>query len=506
MSMPKLKPAGKLVLGLLFFGLLFGAYSLFGDKFIPTRETSNPDLSKSEAQEVIKIGVVTWGGYAGGQYFNEGFKPTKESRFYKEYGILVEFKLIDDFAASREAFKTGEIDLLWQTIDAFPTEVNGLAEFSPKVLFQSDWSRGGDAIVVRQGINNTNDLRGKKIAVAPMTPSHTFLLNLLESSGLTSKDVEIIQVANAMDAADLFKKMQVDAAIVWSPDDQDCINSVNGSKILVNTKTASNIIADIFLVKEEFIKEREEDLKHLVEGWFIGAAEINSSDDAKRKAAKILAEGLNQPEDFCYNAINNARLCTHGDNMNFFDVNGTYDGVTGEDLYNRMTIAYTSANFVSGNVPTWREIAYPGIVKSIALSGPIHAAEMNKSFTKSSNDVKAEAISSKKVTISFPTASSTLTDDARYTIDKEFVNIARGFSNAKIRIEGNTDNVGDDASNQRLSEKRAQAVAEYLIQMHSFDRNRIVVVGNGESKPVATNVTEEGRASNRRTDFELISE
>lgn len=506
MSMPKLTSTGKLVMGLLFFGLLFGAYTLFGDKLVPTRETSNPELSKAEAKEVIKVGVVTWGGYAGGQYFNEGFMPSKESRFFKEYGILVEFKLIDDFAASREAFKTGEIDLLWQTIDAFPTEVNGLKEFSPKVLFQSDWSRGGDAIVVRQGINQTGDLRGKKIAVAPMTPSHTFLLNLLESSGLTSKDVEIIQVANAMDAADLFKKMQVDAAIVWSPDDQDCINSVNGSKILVNTKTASNIIADIFLVKEEFIKEREEDLKNLVEGWLIGAAEINNSDEAKRKAAKILAVGLSQPEDFCYNAINNARLCTHGDNLNFFDVNGTYDGVTGEDLYNRMTIAYTAANFVNGSTPSWREIAYPSVIKSINLTGPIHAAEISKTFTKSSNDTKAEAISSKKVTISFPTASSALTDEAKYTIDREFVNIAKGFSSAKIRIEGNTDNVGDDASNRRLSEKRAQAVADYLVQMHAFDRNRLVVIGNGESKPLATNTTEEGRSANRRTDFELIAE
>lgn len=49
----------------------------------------------------------------------------------------------------------------------------------------------------------------------------------------------------------------------------------------------------------------------------IGAAELNQSDANKKKAAGILAAGLKMPEDFCYNAINNVRLATHGDNKNF---------------------------------------------------------------------------------------------------------------------------------------------------------------------------------------------
>ena len=73
--------------------------------------------------DVIKVGVVTWGGYAGGQYFNEGFEATTASRFYKEYGFKVEFKVSDDFEVSRNAFRKDEVNLLWATIDAFPTEV-----------------------------------------------------------------------------------------------------------------------------------------------------------------------------------------------------------------------------------------------------------------------------------------------------------------------------------------------------------------------------------------------
>ena len=75
-----------------------------------------------------------------------------------------------------------------------------------------------------------------------------------------------------------------------------------------------------------------------------------------------------------------------------------------------------------------------------------------------------------------------------------------------MRIEGNTDNVGSEASNKLLSERRAQAVADYLATEHNLPRNKFVIVGNGSTKPVADNDTEKGRAKNRRTDFQLLAE
>ena len=157
--------------------------------------TSSSDRSRGgDDDDVVKIGVVTWGGYAGGQYFNEGFEASTASRFYKDYGIKVEFKVLDDFEASRNAFRADEVNLLWQTIDAFPTEVNGLGDFDPVIVWQADWSRGGDAVVARRGINSVADLRGKKIAVAELTPSHSFLLWLLEAGGLGVNDVEILSL------------------------------------------------------------------------------------------------------------------------------------------------------------------------------------------------------------------------------------------------------------------------------------------------------------------------
>ncbi len=511
----KLTPFSKLlIVALVIGGIVVAVNYIPGLKeiFYPTGQTSNyedndtdEDYSSSN-KDVIKIGVVTWGGYAGGQYFNEGFKANSKSRFYKDYGFKVEFKVMDDFNASRSAWKAGEINLLWATIDAFTTEAGGLwDEYEPQAIFQADWSRGGDAVVVRRGINKVSELRGKRIAFAEMTPSHTFLLWLLDAANMKQSDIEAVKVASAIDAADLFKKGQVDAAVVWSPDDADCIAKVKGSKILQNTKQASNIIADVFIVKKDYLEKNRRKLEQLLEGWFKGAAEINNDDAAKQKAAKILEEGLGMPYDFCYDAINNVRLCTYGDNVNFYDLKGNFSGVTGEAIYNKMETKYRKEGYITDKIPSWRLVGNSSLIGALNMSGAEQASEDGVTFSEVTKEVKtAEAISTKSVSITFATGASTLDDNMKYIIDNEFLDIAKSFANARIRIEGNTDNTGSAAANRALSYKRAQAVVDYLVNEHKFDKNRFIVVGNGPDKPIASNNTAAGKAKNRRTDFELV--
>jgi NitT/TauT family transport system substrate-binding protein len=272
MTKTRLTPFSKLLITVAIVGGIgFGLHMLNKNPEIKeTISSSNKDLPDG-FKDVINIGVVTWGGYAGGQYFNEGFKANTDSRFYKEYGFKVNFEVIDDFDASREAFKNGKIDLLWATIDALPTEMEGLAQYDPQVVFQSDWSRGGDAIVARRGINSVADLKGKKVAVAPMTPSHSFLLWLLDAGDLTLKDITLVEVPSAIDAADAFKSNTVDAAVVWSPDDEDCVTKVPGARVLESTSNASHIIADVFIAKKQFIQPNKAQLEKLYTGWMIGA-------------------------------------------------------------------------------------------------------------------------------------------------------------------------------------------------------------------------------------------
>jgi len=517
---PRVKLMMRLFIGLIVVALCYGGYVMFNkgkavdgsqstslfDKIAPKGHQPGSILGGKKNDDCVRIGVVTWGGYAGGQYFNGGFKPSAESRYMKEYGICVEFKLMDDFAASRNAWKNGEVDLMWVTADAFPTETAALAEYEPEFLFQADWSRGGDAIVVRPGIITIMDLKGKKFAVAFGTPSHTFLINLLQASDLDYKDVTIVEVPSAIDAATAFKSGQVDAAVVWSPDDADCVAQVKGSKILSSTKTATFIIADGFFAKKAYKDANKDKLVALYEGWMKGAAEINGSPEAKAKAVDILAAGLKQPKDFIETAINNVRLVTHGDNLNFFGLNHAYNGVKGEDLYTKMGTLYRTVAVINNSPTPWRQVSTTDIITSTKLE-PVGAqmAEGGQTFTAPTKAMETvAAVASKTIRVAFATNSFALDENAKWILRSGVLETAKQFGGARFRIEGHTDNVGNAAANRTLSEKRAASVANFLAAEGGMDKNKFVVVGKGPDEPVADNGTTEGKAQNRRTEVEIL--
>jgi len=74
----------------------------------------------------------------------------------------------------------------------------------------------------------------------------------------------------------------------------------------------------------------------------------------------------------------------------------------------------------------------------------------------------------------------------------------------KIELSGHTDNVGGKAANESLSQRRADAVRQYLVS-RSVDGNRVTAKGYGSSRPVDSNANKEGRANNRRTEFEITA-
>jgi outer membrane protein OmpA-like peptidoglycan-associated protein len=81
--------------------------------------------------------------------------------------------------------------------------------------------------------------------------------------------------------------------------------------------------------------------------------------------------------------------------------------------------------------------------------------------------------------------------------------VIREFPESRITVEGHTDSQGNEAMNQDLSRRRAIAVREYLLANMAISADRISAVGYGESRPVAPNSTERGRAQNRRIDVTL---
>ncbi|WP_234570989.1 OmpA family protein [Rhodohalobacter sp. 614A] len=101
--------------------------------------------------------------------------------------------------------------------------------------------------------------------------------------------------------------------------------------------------------------------------------------------------------------------------------------------------------------------------------------------------------------ILFETGSDRIQPGSAATLE-EILGMLRQHADLRLRIEGHTDNVGNTSSNQELSQSRAEAVRDYLVEQ-GIDASRLEAIGMGEEHPVADNNTEAGREQNRRVEL-----
>ena len=99
----------------------------------------------------------------------------------------------------------------------------------------------------------------------------------------------------------------------------------------------------------------------------------------------------------------------------------------------------------------------------------------------------------------FPVGQATIEDQYKPLLESLAVSI-KEFPGTEVVLEGHTDAVGSDELNLKLSKERATVVKDYLVSNFDIDPERIVAAGFGETRPVASNDSQVGRAKNRRID------
>jgi outer membrane protein OmpA-like peptidoglycan-associated protein len=114
---------------------------------------------------------------------------------------------------------------------------------------------------------------------------------------------------------------------------------------------------------------------------------------------------------------------------------------------------------------------------------------------------KEEVIVIRDVHFEFNSSRLTATDKER--LNTVATRLKQEAPSARLTVTGHTDSVGSDKYNQKLSEHRAHAVTDYLIESGVPRASFVSVVGAGETQPVADNATAEGRAMNRRTEIKI---
>lgn len=105
--------------------------------------------------------------------------------------------------------------------------------------------------------------------------------------------------------------------------------------------------------------------------------------------------------------------------------------------------------------------------------------------------------------ILFDVDKADLRPETRASLDK-FSEVLKKYPDTNLSIEGHTDSTGSDEHNLQLSKQRAQAVSDYLAS-HGVSSHRFSVIGYGESRPVASNDTLEGRQANRRVEINIVA-
>src|ERR1041385_3471639 len=453
----------------------------------------------------LVVAINTWAGHAPGIVFNNGLDASDASNYRKKYGMDVKFVLIEDPAAKLAAFRKGDVDVMWNTVDNWAREASVLAENNQKAksVVMQDWSRGGDGIVSLASINSIEQLKGHRIACTQFTPSHFLLLYLLAQSGLSPADradVEksIIFTQDAPAAAAMFKSKNADAAVTWEPDLSAAV-AARGSEahILVSTTAATNIIADTLVARQDLIDRAPDTVRDFIHGWFDGI-DMMKSDPASANA--IVGKALKLDADKVSGMLSGLKLTPYADNAQFYGLAGGKAHY--ETLFDTAFVIWRKKGLVTRPVEarSWADTRFLQAVASYYPGAKVEEPKMAKK-EPGKND---RAIINKQLEIHFTPGSADIMPGSYFVLDS-LGDTMTSFGSTYLRVEGNTDATGNPSANMTLSERRALSVKNYILKnFPNVDPNRFQTIGRGQSNPVADNATEAGRQLNRRTEIKVV--
>jgi NitT/TauT family transport system substrate-binding protein len=453
----------------------------------------------------LVVAINTWAGHSPGIVYNDGLEAGPTSMYKKRFNMDVKFVLIEDPAAKLAAFRKGDVDIMWNTVDNWAREASILAENNQKArsIVMQDWSRGGDGIVSLAGIKSIEDLKGHKIACTQFTPSHFLILYLLSQSGLSAADraeVEknIIFTQDAPAAAAMFKAKQVDAAVTWEPDLSAAVTARGDeAHVLVSTSAATNIIADTLCARQDVIDKAPDTMRDFVHGWFEGI-EMIKKDPAG--SYNIVGKALKLDTDTVSGMLSGLKLTPYADNAQFYGLTGGKAHY--ETLFDTAFVIWRKKGLVTRPVEA-KDWADTRFIQALAAEYPGATVNEPKVAAKAPSQ-SDRAIINKQIQIHFTPGSDEIMAGSEFVLDA-LGETMTSFGNTYLRVEGNTDATGSASKNLTLSERRALAVKNYVTKnFPNVDPNRFQTIGHGSAQPIAGNETEAGRQLNRRTDIKVV--
>ena len=458
----------------------------------------------------VRVALSQWPGHMA-LLFGAGGLKTEPGSIAAAEGLNLEIQFIEDAPSKNQALRKGDVDFVWQTVDELPISLGAYrsAGVDVRAFIQIDWSRGGDACIASKDLVTVEDVYGRKSAMLMFSPDHTVFEFMVNNSRLTPEQVAEVRRSTKFSLDDptyartLFKQGKVDLACLWEPDVTLALEERPGSHRLFSTADASELVADVLVARQDFLQSEPTLAEKLARVWFKSVERANLDRPAAANLISTVASRFRDElgYDKTLKSLSWARWTELSDNVRFFGLDGSAPAF--DRVYNQadsIWISYPEASIKDRFAPA--VLKNDQAVRSVWLAAGKPAARSAEDFNPAIAN-RGAALFTKSVSINFPSRESQLSAEALSVVNRQILpqlEIAGGMS---VRVEGNTDGIGERTANQALSEKRAAAIVEYLIT-RGVPRTRLVARGNGSSKPLAPNSTAEGRAKNRRTDVLFI--
>ena len=450
-------------------------------------------------EATINLSLDEWIGWKSIIDANGGLS-TKDGSIYDKLGIKVNISVINDATQSSNALISGKLDAAGYTINRTAFLSTKFKEAGVDVImpFITNFSNGGDGIIAKSDIKTVADLVDVKVGVPQFSEAHTLVVWFVNQSDLSKDDKQkiidnLIFFETPDEAAKAFFAGQIDVAATWEPYLTQAQN-MSDAHILFSTASSSSLVMDGILFNKAFAEANPEVVTKFIDGA-LTASDLYDKDMTTIKSVMPMFSTASDQDikDNCAGA----RLMTYADNLNMFSG-------TARTIYTSMSEVWKSIG----------ESAETDLVDTLyddkyitALADKYDSADITKIETVTVTDdnrtdvIDTIALLEKSTTINFVANTAKFLDSAEASSQMdEFIAIAKVLDGTIIQIEGNIASDNDSEDGKMLSKQRAESVKKYFI-MNGIDANRIIVIGNGGTKPVAPNTSEENMAQNRRTDI-----
>lgn len=245
------------------------------------------------------------------------FYGIDECGIFEDNGVSVKIEYFPVYSDSLTAFYSGRVDAVCIAGSDAIAPYNEGVNFD--IALVTDTSFGADGLVVKEGINSVEELRGKTVATEVGTLEHMFLLKTLEKFNMTSDDINFVNMT-INDAGPAFIAGSVDAAVLWEPTLSMAINA--GGKLLYSSRETPGLIPDTLAVSKRVENSSSEYVQKVIDSWFDGTKLLNKRDDEfieaiAEKAEITKEEYLNMLDGVTiYDKKGNKEIFTEGEGYN----------------------------------------------------------------------------------------------------------------------------------------------------------------------------------------------